>query len=630
LRKSGIIFLAVVAVIAAGIHFLLTDRLVEKRLETAASRLNGALVELDGFDLALLDLRVRWTRLQVADPDDPMKNLFESGPADFNVDLAPLFRKKIIIENVRMQNMRAGTDRERDGSLPESLRREKSPFMRKMEERFEDTASRIPVFNPDLLTKDVDIEGVWSSLTLESPAKIRALHGELNETLDQWEQRLSNLPSRDTVDELEDRIASIKPREVDTVEELARSLERADEAYGDLSNHLENAESMLSRFDEDTRGISRIDERISWWIEEDYRSALALAQLPDLSKESIAEMLFGDSIVSRVEKITGIVGKVRRYTGTFRTVVPKKEKTPRLRGQDIPFVREQTLPKLWIKAVALSGAVRSIDASGTVTDVASSQRTTGLPARIDLSGARPDRAALNLSGFVDHREEVPVEEFSLGLVELPMKDMSLTDFPLLPGTVTGGRADLVSSIRFTGGDMEARVRFIGREVTFAPPERTEGMSDLMYETARSLAGEIDRIDMQATVRLVDDRLTLDMTSNLDGLVADRLEDLATEELEKARREIEGRIHAEVDPLAREVEESLTRREQDMRTRLEDTRSALTAQSRVLREKRRRLEEKLVSRKERTRREVEKELGDRLDADTGEVEEKLQDSIKKLF
>lgn len=600
-----------VAVIVTGVHFFITDRLIERRLETAASRLNGALVELDGFDLSLLDLRVRWARLQVADPDDTMKNLFETGAADFNVGLAPLFRKKFIIEELRMQNIRAGTDREKDGGLPRSLRREKSPFMRKMEERLEDTASRIPVFDPDLLTRDIDIEGMWSSLTLESPGKIRALRDELGAALDRWEERSASLPSPDTVDELKNRVASIRPQDADTAEELARSLERANAAREDVSSHLEDVESMLSRFDEETRGVARLDARISGYIEEDYQRALALAELPDLSRESIAEMLFGESIVARVEKISGIVGRVRRYTGRFRALVPEKEKTPRLRGQDIPFVREQTLPKLWIKAVALSGEIRSVDLSGTVSNVVSSQRTIDRPTRLDLSGARPDRAALNLSGVIDHRGDVPVEEFSLGLVELPMKDMSLTGFPLLPGTVSGGRADLVASIRFSGDDMEARVRFTGRGVSFAPVEKTAGMSDLMHEAARSLARAIDRVDLQATMRVVDDRLTLDMTSNLDGLVADRLDDLLSEELGEARRVVESRIHAKVDGLALEVEESLTRREQEIRSRIESVRSTLTEQSHILEEKRNRLEDALESQKSEARRKAEKGLEDSL-------------------
>lgn len=79
MRIKGLIFLAIITALGFLISWISIDPIVESEIEYQASIANGALVEIDGFDIDLIDLKIRWDRLQVANPENTMSNSFETG-----------------------------------------------------------------------------------------------------------------------------------------------------------------------------------------------------------------------------------------------------------------------------------------------------------------------------------------------------------------------------------------------------------------------------------------------------------------------------------------------------------------------------------------------------------------------
>ena len=106
IRKSGIITLAVILILFLIGLFIFTDKWVEGTLEDIGSSAVGAKVEIDGLDISLLSLKFQLSRLQVTDPDHTMRNMFETGRVSFQLNFPALFKKKIIIENVIINDYR--------------------------------------------------------------------------------------------------------------------------------------------------------------------------------------------------------------------------------------------------------------------------------------------------------------------------------------------------------------------------------------------------------------------------------------------------------------------------------------------------------------------------------------------
>ena len=117
MRKKGLLLLLILFLIFLAIFMIFTDRWLENRMEAFGTSIVGARVEFDGVDFSFLKLRMQWQRLQVTNPDDTWRNLFETGKAEFDLDLVPLFSRKIIIENLSLENLQLNTERETDGKV---------------------------------------------------------------------------------------------------------------------------------------------------------------------------------------------------------------------------------------------------------------------------------------------------------------------------------------------------------------------------------------------------------------------------------------------------------------------------------------------------------------------------------
>jgi uncharacterized protein (TIGR03545 family) len=626
MRKSGLALVAGLAALILAVHFLVTDRLLERRLEKAAGRLVGARVELEGFHLSLLRLRVHWEGLQVADPDDPMLNLVQTGLCVFDLDLEPLLEKKFIVEDFQARDVQTGTRRLTDGSLPPRVRGEPSPFVRTMSARLEEARSRIPLFNPEVLAGQVDVEGIWESVSLQTQEQVALLRREYDRTLDHWETRIAGLPSREELGLLDDRIRAVSPADVESPGDAARSLQTLREAGEEVNRYLDQVKSIREGLGEEL-SVARLDRRIASWVQEELERVAALVKIPGLPADRVAEMLFGEAVVSRVERITRVVGTVRRLTGRFGGR-PRKEKPPRLAGQDIAFAREQALPSLWIRSAAFSGEHRGIELAGRAGDVTSGQKIIDRPTRISAGGTGAG-GTLRLQGVLDHRT-APREEIGLELSGFSLAGMRLIESPVFPAEFSGGTGTLGTVLRVQGEDLHAEVSFNGSGVSFAVPGRpaggggaTPGASAIASRLADALAAGVSEISFGADIRVEDGRLSFSVHSNLDDRVAEILGETLGEEAAAARKELEARVHRELDPVAGQAVAHARERRDRLDRELEAVEASLEEQRELVRLKRGALESRLNEAGTRAQDELKEDAEKKL-------EEQLPGGLEKLF
>ena len=116
MRKNFVLFVLVPVLLLCIVVAIFIDSWVESGLEYASEANVGARVEIDGLHVTLSPLGAEFRRLQVADPQDTWKNLFETGTVRFAMNTGQLLRAKYIIETVEVQNLVFGTKRASDGS----------------------------------------------------------------------------------------------------------------------------------------------------------------------------------------------------------------------------------------------------------------------------------------------------------------------------------------------------------------------------------------------------------------------------------------------------------------------------------------------------------------------------------
>ncbi|HLF20295.1 MAG TPA: hypothetical protein VI704_05860, partial [Bacteroidota bacterium] len=118
MRKKFILFILIPFFILSLVVYLFTDRWVESGLEYGGEKMVGAKVEIDDLILTLSPVGIEFSRLQIANPQDGWKNIFETGKVKFALDLGQLLRSKFIIETMEVNDLILGTKRSTDGALP--------------------------------------------------------------------------------------------------------------------------------------------------------------------------------------------------------------------------------------------------------------------------------------------------------------------------------------------------------------------------------------------------------------------------------------------------------------------------------------------------------------------------------
>ena len=608
MRTKGIIFLLVLFGLFLLIFFLLSDRWLERRMEFAGSALIGAKVEFDGVDFSFLNLHLKWDSLRVTNPDNTWKNIFETQKAEFDLDFLPLFSKKYIIENLQVEGLRFNTVRKTDGKLDkEAASTTESKVVQAVEEKLRQETADMPVFNLQQYGKKINVDSLWNMVDLKTPHKTDSLKKEYVQKYQSWEKRIAALPSEQELQAYTREIELLKIDQIQTVDEFQKAYATANGMYKKADSLYKNVNSLKSEFETDISSVRENQKLVSDWIKKDYQRALNLAQLPDMSVQNVAKVLFGQRIIGQIQQILGYIGTARHYSAKIKSSQPEKEDPPRLKGQDIHYGPRKNLPKYWIKQISLSGeAWDGMQISGKVMNIVSRQTVIDAPTTVNLSGTRKDQAALALDVSLDYREDTPHEKIQLQLDKMPISNVKLTNFPLLPYKIEKGRGEVQAQMDFVGPDLSTDMKFVGNNIKFDFSDKPVEMDERLLRVSRSIVESIDIITINANVERTEKKYSFHLNSNLDKLIADKFKSLLADEVESAKQDIEKRVLQEVDKYRKELETFIADKEKQLRTEIEKVENEVEKQKAMIASKQKEIEDKIAAEKNKLQKKAEDE------------------------
>jgi hypothetical protein len=117
IRWKGLIFFFCFAVLFSLIWFVFAPIFVERMIEKYGTDIVGAKVELDDADLTLSPLGFVLKHLQITNPDEPMTNAVEIADIGFSLDGLNLLRRKVIIDEMNLDQAQINTPREKSGAI---------------------------------------------------------------------------------------------------------------------------------------------------------------------------------------------------------------------------------------------------------------------------------------------------------------------------------------------------------------------------------------------------------------------------------------------------------------------------------------------------------------------------------
>jgi uncharacterized protein (TIGR03545 family) len=549
--------LAAVAVLA-GAWLLLTmvfmDRWLERGLEKAGETALGAKVEIDGFDLRLSDLSVRWTRLQAADPGRPMRNLVETGRNAFRMNPAALFRGRIVIEEMALEDVRSGTARTTDGSLPKKPappKAGKPDFLDGIKEKIRGDVASMPVvnFNPIVFKKKLNVDSLIALADLKTPQRIDSLTKEGAAAVASWNSFRSRFRPDEDLKKIRADFEGVDPQRIRTVQEGLELVDKARSARKNLAAISDTFNTAQKSIRSDIRRFSEAPGSAKTWVEEDFRSVAAKAQLPDLSFRSIAKMLAGGTISDQADRLLTGYQTARKFLP--RKGKPEKESRPRFKGQNIRFESSHAYPSFLIRKIRLSGRVEpgsgrnDLVLAGTVDNVTSQPWVIGKPMSVDLSGVSSDGRSVSLQAVLNHVTEAASDSVHVRFGNVSLNNLNLASAARLPAMIRSGRADFDLALRFRENDFLGGLNMRAAGLVMGPSDSIS--SGFLTGLVQSVCERLNRVDLGVRAAGRGEAFRFDVESNIDDAVSAELRSIGS----KAVADAEAKIRARLDRIKAE-------------------------------------------------------------------------------
>lgn len=559
LRKKGLITLVIIALIIFVLSLIFSDIWLEKKLENIGSSMVGAKVEFDKLDLSLIGMHLKWDRLQVTNPNETMKNMVETGKCEVDLEFLPLLSKKIIIENIQVSDIQTGTQRETDGYFERKKRstEDKDSVISKTMDNLKNEVKDAPAFNLGNLNEKVNVDSVLSMLKLQSPGRIDSLKNDLTAKYNNWETKLAELDVKEDAKRIEADVKAFDVKQIKTAEDMKnalKSLNTIKESVNTLSSSVSGTkEELTSDLKSMKNGLSAVDD----WIKEDYEQGMALAKLPDFNTQNIAKMLFGKRIVNQVNSYLNYFATARYYAGKFKSDKPKKEKPPRLKGQDIYFYSKNTRPDFWIQQIKLSGQTpEKLSLAGSVHDIVSDQNVIGKTTNFEVGGSSNGGLSLSANGQLNYLGEEPQETFTLQYSNFSLKNIKLSDSSLFPQTIQSGLGEMEANLNLVGDDIVGKIEFTGKGLNFELND--SGVDKNKFEKIiQDVIESADEIRFSAKIKGEKDNLNFSISSNLDDLLMKQLKASLGEELDQAKQKIYKKVDEQVNKKRAELEKYIS-------------------------------------------------------------------------
>jgi uncharacterized protein (TIGR03545 family) len=571
MRRKFVYFLFIPLVLLCLVVYLFIDRWVESGLESAGQGVVGAKVEIDNLRVSLSPIAIQLSRLQVANPKDPWKNIFETGKVRFALNFGQLLRGKYIIETMEVNGLVLSTKRSTDGSLPKPPPKSNEPsFLSEATASLAHEAQKTPVFDLSKIRKELKIDSLLNVQNLRSVQYIDTLKHRVQEASQQWQSTLNDIEkSKQRISEIQANITAINVNELKTVESITAAVSNANSAYKGLTDLNETFKNRRTSVTDQINRLSASANTIDDLTKADYETVKRLARLPDLSTQGIAKLLLGREILQKVNTYMSYVDFARTNIPQYASK-PDYEKPARFKGQDIRFPVEQAYPKWWIKKIAISAAEDKNQnpeyfyAKGEVKNVSDNQRITGLPLTIALAGAKAGGSSFTIDASFDRRPDVPIDKYKVTASDLPAGDIAFGQADFVPSRITKAMINASAEATVPGDRFDTNVKMVFRALSLvfdrAPQNDVERIT-------RDVLASVTGFNVGLRMWNTGGPLDVALSTDLDEQLAARTKKVIGDELARLQNDIRAKVNKVIADKKAEFEKIFNQKREEALSQL---------------------------------------------------------------
>ncbi|MFN2366943.1 MAG: TIGR03545 family protein, partial [Desulfurivibrionaceae bacterium] len=366
IRWQGLAYFGILLALLCFFTFFFIDNFIARQIEKLGSAMVGAKVELEEADLSFFPAGLELSRLQVTNPDQPMRNAVEIDRIAMTINALRLLEKKIIIEEMAAEGIRPDTPRQKSGALSKYTARSEEPSPEKPEKGFKIPDLEIP-----------DAKEVLAREKLESLELAADYRSKIEKETARWQERLAGLPDQEKLNDYQKRVEELKGGSdlagliggatelVALRKEIHADLDRLRAARDEFRT---TSESYREDLDELKNAPRRDLERL---VAKYTPSSEGLANLSTL--------IFGDKTGNIVrkslfwyEKAQPLLARAKEKRGDNKVVKPVRGD-----GVWVKFEEKNPVPEFLIRRIAASAEIEAGRFDGTIINVTPDQDILG-------------------------------------------------------------------------------------------------------------------------------------------------------------------------------------------------------------------------------------------------------------
>ncbi len=576
IRKSGLIFLLIVALIIVLVNVFLTDKWLEYQLEKAGSNIVGAKVEIDNLDVSIFKGYIKWKRIQITHPQYTMKNMIETGPVEFKISIPALLKRKFVIENMHILNIKTFTDRKTDGRLPKKPKKEPEEpgFFEQQFAYLMKEISSSPTFEFVSEIKNIKPEEIIDRVDLQTPQKIDSLKNFFNSQIESIRKEVEGIENDlNTLKTIEANLKTINVSGIKTIDDLKRTYETVNGTIKQINTLKEKyrgkdkqVKDILNSFNESKRNIES-------WIKEDFARVKDFAKLPDISTFNVVKYLLGPKILSYYLTYLDYSNRAEKIIDKLQSVKPEKEKKPpRLKGQDIHFVREKALPNFWLKNCVISGETNAgFLIKGEIRNITSQPRIVGVPTTVNITGDRPDKARLNLTLTLDFTTSPSKQDLKFSILNFPIANFSFGhNVKYLPVGIKASVGNVVTELSKAGPDVNSSIRFLilNPNFDYKIVDFKNEYERMVDNVIKNTFSSLRQIDANVYLAIKDNKVTANFNSSLDVQLTNGFKQAIGREIEEVKRKLENLVKDRIEKYRADFERQIEDKLKELNSKIE--------------------------------------------------------------
>ncbi len=248
--KAGPILAAAILVVGIAVFGLFfMNPLLEKAAELGLQAAFGAKAEVDGLRFSPFGMSFSMDHVAVADREEPMTNLFETGRLALAISPAAVFRGKLYIREATADSISVGTPRTVSGALPDKPASAKK------------AAEPAPDAPPLVDFKKFDAQALLEQekAKLASPVAYAQATASYIEASARWKDRAA--ASSEAVENLQAQtktVLAIDPKAITSVEAAAAAIASVKSALGSVGTVVAEAKAVASGVGDDTKAAAAL------------------------------------------------------------------------------------------------------------------------------------------------------------------------------------------------------------------------------------------------------------------------------------------------------------------------------------------------------------------------------------